>query len=150
MIKLDDVYADFQYIFHRVKQVSFSFPPEGMDMLNSTSEYDYDYHISETNKDIHEGLVTFTIRMTNNDHEILLFTIEGFFIGNADILDENLFAEYLQVNGITTLSQLSRSILISMTSNFGMTMPVILPMINVHQLLKSKNSSLKQASNDKK
>jgi preprotein translocase subunit SecB len=150
MIKSDDVYADFQYIFHRVKNVSFSFPPEKCDLIDCNTEYDYDYFINEDAKDTHEGTITLIIRITDNENEILMFAIEGFFIGNMEVLDKAEFVKFLEINGITTLIQLSRSIILSMTSNFGINKSFKLPMINVHRLNILKNNSLKQKENENK
>lgn len=150
MIKLDDVFADLQLIEHRVRYLSF-FLPFGQDDLDYC-EFEYDYEVipDDDNEDTYGGTVVFKVKLTDPTEEdeeysdILNFALEGYFIGNKNELDNEKFENLLEINGLATLSQLTRSIIISTTSNFGMDSPVSLPMINIFELIKLKKESEKE------
>ena len=65
-------------------------------------------------------------------------TMEGAFIGNIQKLKKEDFANMLELNGLTTLSQLSRAYILSVTALSGITPPVKLPMINIFKLRQQK------------
>ena len=78
----------------------------------------------------------------------LLFSIslamEGAFVGNPELLSIDKFKDMLELNGVITLSQISRSFLISVTSQSGINPPVRLPMINVFALREQKRNLLQK------
>jgi preprotein translocase subunit SecB len=67
-------------------------------------------------------------------------TMEGAFLGGINSLSKDKFSEMLELNGLVTLSQISRSFLLSVTSQSGINPPVRLPMINVVSLIEKKKS----------
>ena len=50
------------------------------------------------------------------------------------------FRQMLELNGVVTLSQISRSFILSVTSQSGINPPVRIPMVNVLALKEKKQS----------
>jgi len=65
----------------------------------------------------------------------LELSLEGYFISDSLEIDEELFEKTCKIAGINTLIPLARALILSFTSQAGMT-PLKLPMINVQEFLK--------------
>ena len=63
--------------------------------------------------------------------------MEGAFGIESSLLTEDKFLEMLEVNGLITLSQISRAYILSVTSQAGIP-PVRVPMINILKLQEMK------------
>ena len=137
--------ADFQFIANRVS--NFALETKDVDQKGEKVKvnYDIDYNIL---RNVYEdgkytGLLEFIVRVNAKIMDDSLFNIimimEGVFIGNPNKLSEEQFKNMLELNGVATLSQLSRAYIISMSSISGLNPPVKLPMLNIHDLIYLKN-----------
>ncbi|WP_223814627.1 hypothetical protein [Thermoanaerobacterium thermosaccharolyticum] len=68
-------------------------------------------------------------------------TMEGVFVGNTQKLKQEDFLDMLELNGLTTLSQLSRAYILTVTSLSGINPPVKLPMVNIFKLMQQKKNN---------
>lgn len=151
MIKGNTITADFQFIGNRVSHFNLE-----TNILNTSDqkvipEFQYDYNVItiDESKESHFGIIELLIRGKAKVGKSNLFkfdlVMEGAFLGGIDSLSKEKFSEMLELNGLVTLSQISRSFLLSVTSQSGINPPVRLPMINVVAL----NEKKKAQQNDK-
>lgn len=146
MIDGKEVMADFQFIGNRVN--SFTLDTKLVDTKSQkvSTDFQCDYNIlqCETENNRQFGIVEFIIHGKAKVGRNTLFKIElvmeGAFVGNPKVLAIERFKEMLEQNGLVTLSQISRSFLLSVTSQSGINPPVRLPMINVLALNEKKKS----------
>ena len=142
---LKNTVANFQFIANRIS--NFTLETKDMDIKGEKAKvnYDIDYNIL---RNVYEdgkytGLLEFIVRVNAKIMDDSLFNIimimEGVFIGNPNKLSEEQFKNMLELNGVATLSQLSRAYIISMSSISGLNPPVKLPMLNIHDLIYLKN-----------
>ena len=146
MIKGNTIAADFQFIGNRVSHFNIE-----TNILNTNDqkvipEFQYDYNVItiDESKESHFGIIELLIRGKAKVGKSNLFkfdlTMEGAFLGGINSLSKDKFSEMLELNGLVTLSQISRSFLLSVTSQSGINPPVRLPMINVVSLIEKKKS----------
>ncbi len=146
MIKGNTIAADFQFLGNRVSQFSLE-----TNILNTGDqkvipEFQYDYNVIkfDESNEAHFGIIELLIRGKARVGKSNLFkfelTMEGAFLGKMDSLSKGKFSDMLELNGLVTLSQISRSFLLSVTSQSGINPPVRLPMINVVSLIEKKKS----------
>ena len=57
---------------------------------------------------------------------------------SAVLLEEEKFKEMCLLNGVATLFQISRAVMVSFTSQTGNT-PIIIPLTNINSSLKTEN-----------
>lgn len=146
MIDVKEVLADFQFIGNRVS--SFVLDTKLFDTKGQkvTIDFQFDYNVlqCEEENERHIGIIEFITHGKAKAGRNTLFkidlTMEGAFIGNLKVLTAERFKEMLEQNGLVTLSQISRSFLLSVTSQSGINPPVRLPMINVLALNERKKS----------
>jgi preprotein translocase subunit SecB len=97
----------------------------------------------------YSGCLEFIVVIKAKIKNSILFKIysnmEGVFIGNKEKIDFEAFQKMLEINGLTTLSQLSRAYIISATALSGINPPVKMPMINVLSLIKRKKEKGEKA-----
>lgn len=88
-------------------------------------------------------LITILDGYTENKNEVFEIQVDmqGMFTGDSNILDKNQFNEMLKLNGISTLMQLSRAYVTSATALAGFFAPINFPMINVFELIKTKENN---------
>lgn len=107
-----------------------------------------DYKIKNIKKADQDYLaaVDLNLRLDGKHEDKSVFSIEmtmtGIFGGSSQELDEKKFMQMLEINGLTTLMQLSRAYITSVTALSGFGRPVNFPMINVLELVKIKKESL--------
>lgn len=65
----------------------------------------------------------------------------GQFIGNTRKLSKEKFSEMLKINGVSTLLQLSRAFVTSVSALSGFARPINFPMVNVFELNKLKEAN---------
>jgi hypothetical protein len=149
MINLKEVFADFQFVDHHVTKMDFSFP----DAMDEQSEYDYDFDYQiifskpadqSDESSSHLGVVDFTVQIATLKNEskniFLTCTLEAIFIGNPEIFEYEQFKDMLTVNGVATLSQLTRTHIMNFSLMSGITPPLSFPMINIFGLRKAKQT----------
>lgn len=138
------ILADFQFVGNKVSK----FEIETKDIKsngnksNITFEFDYDILDIKEDEDRYIGFIQFNVLVKAKVKNAILFKItlnmEGAFVGNANKLKSDDFREMLELNGLTTLSQLSRAYILSVTALSGINPPIKLPMINIISLVKQK------------
>lgn len=147
MISSNQVIADFQFVGNRVCKFEFETKDINASESKAKLSFDFDYNILniEEHDDRYVGYIEFIVIIKAKIKNLNLFKLnlimEGAFTGNINKLDEEQFREMLELNGLTTLSQLSRAYILSVTSLSGISPSIKLPMINVIALIKQKNSS---------
>jgi len=65
----------------------------------------------------------------------LELSLEGYFVSDSSDTESEVFERTCKIAGINTLTPLARALILSFTSQAGMS-PLKLPMINVQELLK--------------
>jgi len=67
----------------------------------------------------------------------------GVFHGDVNSMDEEKFIEMLKINGVSTLMQLCRAYITSITALSGFGKPINFPMVNIFELNKLKEEKKK-------
>ena len=138
--------ADFQFIANRVSKFSYEIADIDVKDEKAKVNYNIDYNILSINEDENNfvGKLEYITDIRANVNEETFFIIqlimEGVFIGNKKKLSETDFKNRMELNGIATLSHLSRSYIIAATSLAGMNPPVKTPMANIHLLMAMKKN----------
>jgi len=141
--------AEFQLVKNRVSNFSIESKDLDTKAKSVTMSYDIDYNIREIQEDeeAYVGLLELIIKVRAKIKNSILFKVnlnmEGVFMGNSKKMPMNNFQDMLELNGIATLSHLSRSYIMSVSSLSGLNPPVQLPMINVHKLRELKEKKMK-------
>ncbi|HHW57996.1 MAG TPA: preprotein translocase subunit SecB [Clostridia bacterium] len=144
MINSNQVLADFQFVGNRVSNFKIETRDIKTNEFKVKVTYDFDYEIKEIKEleDRYVGYLEFITLIKAKVKNAIFFkidlTMEGAFIGNIQKLKKEDFANMLELNGLTTLSQLSRAYILSVTALSGITPPVKLPMINIFKLRQQK------------
>lgn len=146
-MNLKNILADFQFIANRVS--NFTIETKDIDTKGERvkTNFDIDYNIKELKEDERlfisklEYIVVIKAKVKNRILFRIKLIMEGIFAGNKNKLSEEEFKNMVELNGIATLSHLSRSYIISATSLAGINPPVKVPMVNVYILreMKKKN-----------
>lgn len=81
--------------------------------------------------------------ITNKEEQSFNIHLEmiGIFNCNTTSLDKEKFVEMIKINGVSTLMQLSRAYVTSITALSGFERPIHFPMVNVFELNKLKEES---------
>lgn len=138
--------ADFQFLNNIVIEFSMQNNLVNTKKKPIRIEFDMDYEVINCNEEEQGfyGAIDFILDLTGNIEESELFKIHlkmrGNFIGSKKKLSASKFREMLEINGIATLSQISRAYLTSVTSLSGIP-PINLPMINVYAMKKYKENN---------
>jgi len=148
------IIADFQLAANRVSK--FQLETRLIESKNTQANVNFDIDFNVLNiqeeQDRLIGFLEFTVLIKAKIKNSILFKIElameGIFLGNPNKLNRDDFENMLKLNGVATLSHLSRSYLLSVSSLSGINPPIKLPMINVHSLneLKKKTDEEKELS----
>jgi len=146
MIDGKDISADFQFIGNRVSSFALDTRLVYSKGQKVTVDFQFDYNIlrCDAENEKHIGIIEFITngkaKVGRNNLFKIELTMEGAFAGNPNVLTVERFKEMLEQNGLVTLSQISRSFLLSVTSQSGINPPVRLPMINILALNEKKKS----------
>lgn len=142
-MKSTDVLADFQFLGNRVNRLVLETRLNGeKDRANVT--YDFDYKVSEIERKENNfwATMSFIVHVKAKTRNKIFFKIElemeGLFAGDAEKISQEQFSDMLELNGLITLLHISRSYLLSITSQSGIQPPVRLPMVNVLKLRDKK------------
>lgn len=145
-MKGKDVSADFMFIGNRVKSLNLAtrqVNAKGQAMLS----FDFDYNVNDVQRKEEKilGIIEFSVKARAKIKRNILFKVElvmeGAFGCESGQLPDEKFLEMLEVNGLITLSQISRAYIISVTSQSGINPPLKMPMINVMKLREMKRDS---------
>jgi preprotein translocase subunit SecB len=146
---LKNTVANFQFIANRIS--NFTLETKDMDIKGEKAKvnYDIDYNIIEIKEDEKlfigklEYIVVIKAKVKNKILFKIQLTMEGIFAGGKNKLSEEDFRNMIELNGIATLSHLSRAYIISATSLAGINPPVKVPMVNIHVLREMKKKKEK-------
>lgn len=144
MIDVNAIKADFQIFYSRV--VKFELETKDCEEIDEdiklNNSYDYEIVKFEENENFYLGVLHFKTNFTAKVKNKIIFKInviyEGTFGGKKSTLSEQDFKNMLELNGIVTLSHLTRAYVISCSALAGINPPVRLPMINIHKLRNMK------------
>ena len=104
--------------------------------------FDFDYDIKDIQQEDASwyGLIDYVVKVKATVKKKVLFKIdlvmEGAF--RSDSLGEDEFKEMVEVNGLITLSQISRAYILSVTAQSGINPPIRVPMVNVNKMIETK------------
>ncbi|HPU45046.1 MAG: preprotein translocase subunit SecB [Clostridiaceae bacterium] len=146
MVNGEEVMADFQFIGNRVSQFYLETNTINSKGQKITTGFEFDYNIkkAESSGNEHFGIIEFIVNGKAKAGRRNLFKfilkMEGAFVGNNEKLTMEHFRQMLELNGVVTLSQISRSFILSVTSQSGINPPVRIPMVNVLALKEKKQS----------
>ena len=142
-MKNNDVLSDLVFRGNRV--VSFDLKTNTISGKGHSGNisFDFDYNIKDMQheKNSSFSLIDYTVIVKAMVKKKMLFKIklvmEGAF--SSEALDEDTFEDMVELNGLITLSQISRAYIQSVTAQSGFKEPVRVPMINVMKLIEQKN-----------
>lgn len=144
-MKTDKIMADFQFLNNKVIEFSIENSLLNIEDKVIKVDFDMDYDIVGCNEveDGYLGVVDFIVnsigKVEENESFRIHLKIRGNFIGSKRNLNMDQFKEMLEVNGVATLSQISRAYIISTTSLSGMP-SINLPMVNIYAMKKYKDN----------
>jgi len=128
----------------------FTLTQSNMDVSNRFVEVsigaDYEILKIERNKGNHVAQMDLKLLIDGKYENKSVFTIEmimtGNFSANYNEIDNQKFIKMLEVNGLTTLMQLSRAYITAVTALSGFGRPIHFPMVNILKLVEMKNKGL--------
>lgn len=142
---VEKIKADFQIESSAIKNVILKvkhMPDKGEKI---TYHLDVDYNIlnlEESDSAYHGALELFIeIKAKSGRKNILEIKLESeaHFKGNKKTITYDQFRDMLELNGLATLSHLSRSYILAFTALSGINPPVRMPLLNIHALREMKN-----------
>lgn len=142
-----DVSSDFIFFGNRVKEFKLETRNIENKKQRTTLSYDFDYNVNDVQRSEDKilGIIEFVVKARVKIKRRILFKVElvmeGAFGCESKKLSEEQFLEMLEVNGLITLSQISRAYIISVTSQSGISPPLQMPMINIMKLRETKRDS---------
>ncbi len=143
------IQADFQFIANRVSSFSLETKDIDTDTIPAKVDFDIDYNILKIEKSEanYVGILELIVEVKAKIKNLILFKMnyktEGIFAGNPKVLNDEAFINMLELNGVATLSHISRSFIMSTTTLAGINPPIKLPMLNLHKLREFKKNNNK-------
>ena len=143
MIKLEDIFADFQIVDHQVLLSHFVYPKIKLESEKDVN-YEFDYKIisSEELENTHVGFLLFQVNINyvvnSEKNDLIDCVMRGKFVGNPNVFNLEEFTEMLSLNGVATLSQLMRSNIQNLCLLANLNIEIKVPMINVVELKRIK------------
>ncbi|MDO9534418.1 MAG: protein-export chaperone SecB [Bacillota bacterium] len=142
-MKAEEILAEFQFLGNRVSSLNFDARVIEAKAQRAELSFEFDYNVKAVEE--HEnkliGIIEFIVKAKATSKKKIFFEIdlvmEGAFAYDAKTDTEGKFQDMLEINGIVTLSQISRAYILSVTSQSGIP-PVKMPMINVIKLRERK------------
>lgn len=146
-MKDKDVSSDFIFIGNRVKNFNLVTRQVNKKDQQAVLSFDFEYNVNDVQRSEEKllGIIEFMVKARAKIKRRILFKVElvmeGAFGCESKHLSEERFMEMLEINGLITLSHLSRAYIINVTSQSGFTSPLKMPMINVMKLREMKKQS---------
>ena len=138
--------AEFQFIGKSIKELSVTndFPnTNDTDAFSRSIDVDYNIvNISEKNNQktaLMHLIVNVNLSRDNNSTDIK-YVVEGCFTAPNEISEEE-FITMLSVNGCTALYSVARADISSISSHIFNSGKILLPMVNVWELVSSKKAN---------
>lgn len=151
---MNNIISPFQMEHNKVASFSIE-QNEGLQEFESTNvSLGADFKISELQK--RESTLTAKLNLlieltgkTDKDEKVFKIKLDMLGAFECDIhqINEEKFVEMLKINGISTLMQLSRAYVTSVTALSGFSQPINFPMVNVFELVKWKENTEKENRN---
>jgi preprotein translocase subunit SecB len=151
-VKDKDVVSEFMFFgnrvssFHlRTRQVKTKEQRE-----RASVSFSFDYNVKDVQQTENNmlGIIEFIVEVKAMVKKRILYKIElimeGAFGCRLNQLPDEKFLEMLEINGLITLSQISRAYILSVTSQSGFNPPVRMPMINVIRLREKKKQLIQE------
>jgi preprotein translocase subunit SecB len=151
MIKSSEVASDLVFLGNRVSAFKLSTNTVNIKAQPVKVAFDFDYNLKELKYETGSsfGLIEYIVKVKALVKKKVLFKIdlvmEGAF--RSETLGEKDFKEMVEVNGLITLSHISRAYIISVTAQSGINPPVRIPMVNINKLIESKAQSIAKDKN---
>lgn len=142
-MKAEEILAEFQFLGNRVSRFHFDTGVIDAKARHAELLFEFDYNVKGIEKHDNNliGIIEFIVNAKAKSKKKLYFKIalvmEGAFACVTQADNMNKFEEMLEINGLVTLSQISRAYILSATSQAGIP-PVKMPMINVIKLREKK------------
>lgn len=142
----EEVLAEFQFLGNRVTKFNLDTRMINVKEQSAEISYEFDYNVKVVreleNKLV--GIIELIVKARSTVKRKIFFTIdlvmEGAFACDTQADTAEMFQEMLEINGLVTLSQISRAYILSVTSQSGIP-PVKMPMINVIKLREKKKEA---------
>lgn len=145
---IENIVSDFQILGTNIKTLNLT--NDFIYFQDNNEDIDRKVGINYEILDIHQshdkliGTLLFMIdlNITDNsreDHNQIHLSLEiegGFYSSN---LDQNVFKQMIEINGVASLFSIARSFILSVTSQAIPGSQIVIPMINVTKIKKSKN-----------
>ncbi len=141
-MKSNEVVSDLVFIGNRV--ITFNLSTNMVDIKAQpvNISFDFDYNIKDLKSEAGNafGLIDYVVKVKASVKKKVLFKIELVMEGafQSKTLAEKDFKEMVEVNGLITLSHISRAYIISTTAQSGINPPVRVPMVNINKLIEQK------------
>lgn len=148
-MKSGEVTADLVFLGNRVISFNISTNMVNLKGQSVNVAFDFDYMIKELKNEAGNsfGLLDYVVKVKATVKKKVLFKIdlvmEGAF--GSETLSKEEFEDMVEVNGLITLSHISRAYIISITAQSGINPPVRVPMININKLIEQKKKELQQS-----
>lgn len=141
-MKSNDVLSELIFLGNRV--VVFNLTTNMMSTKTHplNVDFDFDYKIKDVEREENRSLclIDYIVKVKATVKKKVLFKIELIMEGafRSDTLADEDFKEMVELNGLITLSHISRAYIQSVTAQSGIHPPIRLPMINVNTLIEKK------------
>jgi preprotein translocase subunit SecB len=141
-MKSSEVVSDLVFIGNRV--ITFNLSTNMIDMKAQSVNiaFDFDYNIKDLKSEAGNafGLIDYVVKVKASVKKKVLFKIELVMEGafTSKTLSKEDFKDMVEINGLITLSHISRAYIISATAQSGINPPVRVPMVNINKLIEQK------------
>ena len=144
-MKSSEVVSELVFLGNRV--ITFNLSTNMVDIKAQpvNISFDFDYDIKELKHEAGNsfGLLDYIVKVRASVKRKVLFKIdlvmEGAF--RSETLSKKDFKSMVEVNGLITLSHISRAYIVSATAQSGINPPIMLPMVNVHKMMEAKTQN---------
>ncbi len=145
-MKSSDVAADLIFLGNRVITFNLSTNMINLKAQSVNIAFDFDYNLKELNYEDGNsfGLLDYAVKVKATVKKKVLFKIDLLMEGafKSEALSKEDFKNMVEVNGLITLSHISRAYIISVTAQSGINPPVRVPMVNINKLIEQKKKEL--------
>jgi preprotein translocase subunit SecB len=138
--------ADLSFIGNRVITFNLNTNMVNLKGQSVNTVFDIDYNLKELK---HEGgnsfgLLDYSVKVKATVKKKVLFKVELLMEGafKSETLSKEDFVNWVELNGLITLSHISRAFIISVTAQSGINPPIRVPMVNINKLIEQKKKEL--------
>ncbi len=145
-MKSSEVASELVFLGNRV--ITFNLSTNMIDIKSQPVNvaFDFDYNIKELKYDVGNsfGLIDYIVKVKASVKRKVLFKVELVMEGafRSETLSKEDFKDMVEVNGLITLSHISRAYIIGATVQSGINPPIRVPMININKLIEQKKKEI--------